>query len=429
MPLISKDMEIKKGFFQKLGDKFTLRIANDEKDELNKLLDLNTTVHGELIREYIEHLYLNHPKKNEMLWFYIENNESNQSISGITLMPLIWKIGGISIPICEMGLVSTLEKYRGMGFIKKMNELYERSMSERGYIMSVIRGIPYYYRRFDYEFAVPLDVRIHLSADKVPLDDLNYILIRKATSKDIAFIKEQYNSFYSQFYIINSFNEEGFIYRFLNDKFDENILSTYILEDHGQSVAYFSIGKSFDNKAFTIITPHLSNLQMIKVLQYVKELNEKSDNSIIPLHVRYDVDFGKFIIQLGGITHQSYGWQIKIMNLKLFFELIKPIIESRIQNSEFKELTRNVVISNYNENIELIFKKGKIIKINMKMGYPDENECDIRIPGALLNKLILSDKTIDEINYIIDDAIVNPSSKMLINVLFPKKISYPDTYY
>jgi hypothetical protein len=364
-----------------------------------------------------------------MLWFYIDNNESNQSISGITLMPLVWKIGGISIPICEMGFVSTLENYRGMGFIKKMNELYERSMSERGYIMSVIRGIPYYYRRFDYEFAIPLDVRIHLSPDKVPLDDLNYILIRKATSKDIGFIKEQYNSFYNQFYIINSFNEEGFIHRYLNDKFDETILSTYILEEHGQSVVYFSIGKSFDNKAFTIITPHLSNLQMIKVLQYVKELNEKSNNSIIPLNVRYDVDFGKFIIQLGGITHQSYGWQIKIMNLKLFFELIKPIIESRIQNSEFKELTRNVVISNYNENIELIFKKGKIIKINMKKGYPDENECDIRIPGALLNKLILSDKTIDEINYIIDDAIVNPSSKMLINVLFPKKISYPDTYY
>jgi len=35
----------------------------------------------------------------------------------------------------------------------------------------------------------------------------------------------------------------------------------------------------------------------------------------------------------------------------------------------------------------------------------------------------------EEINYLIDDAIVKPSSKLLIDVMFPKKVSYPDTYY
>lgn len=422
-------MKIKKGYFQEIDERFTLRIATEDKDELERILELNLKVHGGTIKKYIERLYLKHPKKNEILWFYVENNYSNQIISGFTLMPLEWEAEGMVLPICEMGLVSTLEEYRGKGFIAKMNELYEKVMAERGYIFSIIRGIPYYYRRFNYEFAIPLDERITFSPEKVPTEELSNLSVRKANSNDILFIKSNYNKFHEKFYFNMKFQPDCFIFRFLNDDFDDNMLSTFILEEAGHSVAYFSLGMSYDNKAFTINVAQLTEEQMIKILQYIKKSYEKMGGVNLEFHVKYDSEFGRFIIHLGGVAHQSYGWQIRIPILKLFFETIKKIIEKRIEHSKFQGLSKKVVISNYQENIELNFINGKITTIQSVSGYPDLEKCDVAIPGTMLIKLILSDKTLDEINYIIDDAFWNPSSRLLIDTIFPKKMSYPDTYY
>jgi hypothetical protein len=46
-----------------------------------------------------------------------------------------------------------------------------------------------------------------------------------------------------------------------------------------------------------------------------------------------------------------------------------------------------------------------------------------------LFKLILGDRSFEEINYIIKDAKIKHESREIINVLFPKENSYPDTYY
>ena len=186
---------------------------------------------------------------------------------------------------------------------------------------------------------------------------------------------------------------------------------------------------SHDNAAYTINVPRLTYQQMIKILQFVNAIHENKNNLGIQLHARQDSEFGKFIFNLGGIPLFRYGWQLKIPNLELFFKSIKSIIEQRIKNSIYKDFSRKIIIGNYRDNIELNFVDGTITKITLIKGYYDPEKCNVSIPGSLLFKLLLSDKTMEEINYLIDDAIVKPSSKLLIDVMFPKKVSYPDTYY
>jgi len=116
-------------------------------------------------------------------------------------------------------------------------------------------------------------------------------------------------------------------------------------------------------------------------------------------------------------------------DLKRFFESIKVVLENRVEKSKFNNLSKTVTISDYKQSIELIFNKGKIEAIRAESGYLDAEKCDVRIPGAMLLKLLLGDKTVDEINYIVKDASIKPSSKELIEILFPKVNSIPDTYY
>jgi len=411
---------IEKGFFTKLDEEFSLRISTDSDEDFIKILELNVTVHGEEIKEYIKRIYKEHPKKKEILWFYIEDNSTGQIISLLTLLPLEWKFEGKLLPVCEMGFVGTLKEYRGKGLIGKLNEFYERVMMERGYLLSCLRGIPYYYRRFGYEFVLSLDERFSLSPDQIPSMELSHIDIRKATRKDIGYIENQYNSNSNSFLISNIFDTESFYFKFMNDSLDDNKLSAYIMEENGKPEGYFLIGKSFDNEVYTIITPQLSPPQMIKILQHINEYPKKEKD--LNLNVAEFSEFGKYICSIGGKLQSNYGWQIKVPDLKRFFESIKVVLENRIEKSKF-------IISDYKQSIELIFVKGKIEAIKIESGYPDAEKCDVRIPRAMLLKLLLGDKTVDEINYIVKDASVNPSSKKLIDVLFPKINSIPDTYY
>ena len=301
-------------------------------------------------------------------------------------------------------------------------------MDQNGYILSVITGIPYFYRSLVYEFVSSLDDRISIPASKIPNKNHENVSIRKAYSEDIPFIASKYTKFHENFYIFNRFDPECFKFKYLQDQFNSEVRTTYIVEEGGVRSNYFSFGMSYDKQNFEIYSPGLSKREMISLLQFVKNIGNYNENDIITLSVNEQSPLHNHIISLGGSPVSTYGWQVKIPNLVKFFNLIKSILENRINNSTFKGLTKAVRISNYEDTIEIEFNKGKIETITIEKEYRNPKPTDVSVPGALLYKLLLGDRTIDEINYIIKDAIVNFSSKSLIETIFPKKKSMFGSY-
>jgi len=423
-------MKFAKAYKRNFNQQFSIHIAeNDKKEEFQEILELNASVHGESVRDYVNHIFLNNPRKEDVLFLYIKDSNSNKIVSSISLMPLEWRFGSVSIPVCEMGFVGTLESYRGNELIVELNKLYESVMAEKGYLVSVIRGIPYYYRKLGYEFAIPLDHRMFLSPSKIPLNDLEFLKIRKANLEDIDFIETKYNQYYEDFFISNVFDKNCYISKFLNDNFNEFKASTYIIKMGGKSIGYFTFGKSYDDKGYDIKTSQLNRESGIKILQFTKKIASIENPDQIDLAVREETDLVELIGELGGTTYDTYGWQVKIPNLKIFLEKIKSILENRIHNSIFQGINQNLRISNYKTTIILSFNNGRISSIEMEKGYPMETSCDLKLPGPILFKLLLGDRSFKELKHIMKDAIVKHESRELIDVLFPKENSYPDTYF
>lgn len=422
-------MDLKKGYSHKIDNQFTIHIAEDKKENLEKILELNIKVHGDSVREYINSIFIEHPRKNEVLWFYIEDNYTNKAISGISLFPLEWNIENITIPMCEMGFVGTLEDYRGKDFINELNKLYELVMTERGYIISVIRGIPYFYRKLGYEFAIPLDERILLSPAKIPTIEIKNLKFREAKANDIEIIAKMYDKYYQDFFISNNFDKNSYIFKHVNEEYNDFKTKTYIIEENGISIAFFTFGRTYDNLGYDIKTSRLNREQSIKIFQFVNEIHGLNNNDDIDLAIRKDTILWKEAVILGGVSYHDYGWQVKIPNLELYFQKTKLILENRVKNSIYKGLTQNIKISNYKETIEFRFNNGNVSAINVERGYPEVNTCDLQMPGSTLYKLILGDRTFNEINYIVKDSMIKWISKELINTLFPKESSFSDSYY
>ncbi|MHA1460668.1 MAG: GNAT family N-acetyltransferase [Promethearchaeota archaeon] len=423
-------MELAKGYKRILNQQFSIHIAeNSKKEESQQILELNVNVHGETVRDYIKHIFLNHPRREDTLFLYIKDSNTNKIVSSISLMPLEWRFKSINIPVCEMGFVGTLEQYRGKELIVELNNLYERIMAEKGYLISVIRGIPYYYRKLGYEFAIPLDHRMFLSLSKIPQDDLEFLKIRKANLFDTDFIANRYNQYYDDFFVANIFDKDCYISKFCNDFYNEFKTSTYLIETDGEPIAYFTFGKSYDNKGYDIKPSCINRESGIKILQFTKEIVSIENSDHVDLAVREDTDLAELICELGGTTYDTYAWQVKVPNLKSYLEKIKPILENRIHNSNFQGITQDLKISDYKTTIILSFNDGQISTIKMEKGYPKETTCDLKLPGSILFKLILGDRSFKEIKHIIKDAIVKHKSRKLIDVLFPKENLYPDTYF
>ena len=247
-------MEFGRGFSAKVDDRFSIHIAVDSEEELKAIINLNVEVHQkEILETFIRYIILKHPRKSEILWLYIKDNKENKLVSSICLAPSEWQIEDTALPVCEMEFVGTLEKYRGKGFIKILNELYEKIMDQKGYILSVIKGIPYYYRSLGYEYISSLDERITILASKIPNKKYKNTNIRKANSNDIPFIESKYNQFHRNFYIFNKFDPECFRFIYLKDHFNSEVRSTYIFDEAGVASNYFSFGLSYDNQNYEII--------------------------------------------------------------------------------------------------------------------------------------------------------------------------------
>ncbi len=423
-------MDYKPGSRIPLDENTTLKIAKITELEAKRIGEFNKIVFGDKIQEFVERVFLRHPRKEKCVWFYIEENETKEIISSLALLPSEWTMEGQVLPYCELGFVGTLEKYRGQGLIGIIYEYYKQVMDNQGFIFSVLRGVPYFYRRLKYEFALPLDNLFSLPLSLVPSDHFDHLIIRKASEEDLPFIAQEYEKITKNLCIATKFNQEEFQFRNMNAKYNENKFSTYILEDKEKQGAYFTVGIPLGRKEMGVIqTSALTHSYMIKILQFVKQASDEKDPQEILYCGNKRSQLGQYLVSLGGAFDQRWAWQVHILDLKRFFQGIQTVLEKRINQSTFNRMTRTVKISDYHKTIELVFVEGKIAKIDVIKGYPDRKECDVIIPGTMLTKLLLSDRTVKEINHIVTDTVVKQDSAKLIDVLFPKRESYPDPSY
>lgn len=422
-------MEFEKGYSAKIDDRFSIHIATDNEAEIEAIIKLNVEIHHEeQLESFIRRIITNHPVKDKILFLYIKDLETNRLVSSICLAPFEWRINSIKMSICEMEFVGTLEEYRGRGFIKVLNELFEKLMYQNGYILSVIRGIPFYYRSLGYEYVSSLDERITIPVSQIPNNENKDISIREANDNDLALIGTQYNQFHENFFIYNAFEPECFKFKYLNDQFNSEIRSSFIFEDNGVATNYFSLGLSYDNENYEIESSNLTEKEIISLLQFIKNLGNYKEKDEITLSLSEVSPIYNYILSIRGTPFYKYAWQVKIPHIIEFFNLIKPIFEHRLEESNFSDLTKIVRISDYQSTFELNFENGKLKNVNTTLGYPNAQITDLRIPGSFLFKLLLADRTINELNYIIKDAIVHPSSKGLIETMFPKQISLFGSY-
>jgi hypothetical protein len=415
-------------YTKKLGNGFVLRSVSSRSD-LNRVARLNTEVHGTAVGHFSRTLLLNHPDTQPEHWLYVEDPKTKNAVSTLCLIPWQIRFDGIEIKAAEMGIVATGEAFRNRGLIRCQVERFNELLVSGGYDLSHIQGIPYFYRQFGYEFAIPLEPRWRIDLDNLPDPAKKTGLIfRRADRADIPELMKIFSESNQRLEMKSVRDERIWTYLLGPSMKTEMAADTWIVENGArEALSYFRVAHHGFGKGLIVseagsMKPDLC----LAVLSKLKAIALRKKKPYIRLNLPDGCDLVKTSRSLGAYNPRTWAWQIRIVSLRAFLEKLAPLFEKRLALSAFAGFSETVCLNLYREAFELRFARGRCSEVK-NVGFQERS--GICLPPALLAPLLFGYRTPDELYHQEHDFLVEPRRRLLVQVLFPRVEAFLYTIY
>jgi predicted acetyltransferase len=394
-------------------------------DDVEQYLELMRRVFGEKSRvDLMVKKWINHHPSMTLDDFFVIKHLGNM-VAGLCLIPSEWSIGEIRVKVAELGCVGTLPEYRYQGLQRKLMEEYDKRVLEHGYYLSVIQGIPYFYRQFGYEYAIPLDEQTIVRFEKIP-DYERVHTIRPLANSDIWKAMELLERSQRKFYV-HSVRDKG-IWKMQQEAHmaAEYDFEGYSVEKEGQMIAYFRLSQNPENKElFLREITDVDQSGARSVLNFLKEKGLRLGLETLVCTISRHEPFVEHLIEAEHAEQpRSYAWQIRVTDCVKMLLKMKSLFEKRLQTSSLSCMTGKISLNFYRYAIQLTIDEGAIIDVQR---LEESGDRTVRFNPTVFTQLLLGHRSREELELVYPDFIVRPSHRLLIDTLFPRLLSYVHT--
>jgi len=411
-----------------LANQLLLRTIESEHD-VRRLADFNASIHAEEsgIREFTDRLVMKHPDTRSEYWLFVEHEPQQRIVSSIALLPWSLSYAGVTLPSAEMGIVGTHPRFRRQGLVGELVERFNEIMSDHGFLLSHIQGIPYFYRRFGYEYAVPLeeDATVELRSIAAPpaIGDSGTYTIRPADSDDIEVLQSLYYDQTADWDLHTTRPAAVWDY-VLGPSLETCVAAdTYLVEEEPlHPVGYIRIGRQGFGAG--LIVQECSNLPheaFPAVFRFLLDEANRRGKPYIRLNLPSFSSAVGYAEEIGGRRVGGYQWQMRIPDPEGFLTKLIPVLNKRIAASEFARHTGSFTIGLYRDAVTLAIAGGELRSVER---VPPTTRADVRIPPNLLSPLLLGDRTLAECSSFYPDVGFGPREERLFNTMFPPMRSF-----
>jgi predicted acetyltransferase len=348
-------------------------------------------------------------------------------IAALNTIPSRWSIGDVVLDISELACVATLPEFRNMGLQRRLMIEYHKQIAEQQYDLSAIEGIPYYYRQFGYEYALPLDEQTRADVGKIPELEIKHV-IRPFSSKDVEVTKQLLAKSKRKFYV-HSVRDDGIWKMQLETGIiAERVFDRFIVEKEGTTTAYFALSE--DLKTKELLLKEITDVDedvLRSILAFVKKRSEQKGLITLVATVSNSEPFTDHMVKLcEAIKNRPYAWQIRIVDYARLLRKMKPLFQKRLAASSNSHLTEKLNLNFYSFTVQLNIENGVVEDVNLLDTCEDNN---IRFNPSVFVQLVLGYRNREELENIYPDFIVRQSRKGIVDTLFPKLPSYIHTEY
>jgi GNAT superfamily N-acetyltransferase len=438
-------------FLRDLGDGLVLRRASVE--DADALADMNSRMHSDdgpdrpfdRIGAWTRDLLApNHPTTRPSDFTIVEEESTGRIVSTLCLIPQTWTYDGIEFGVGRPELVSTLPEFRNRGLVRaQMDEVHKWS-AERGHLMQIITGIPYFYRQFGYDMVLNFVGRRYGFEPHLPVlkeGETEPYVIRPARDEDTDFIFRVYEEAQKR-YLVSCKRSPEIIRYEMSGQHPGNIqhYDMMVIEDlQGKRVGYFQhvLELWFGNSLYAItfelvkgaswleVSPVVARFLWKKGSEYAERDSKKLASfgfSLGENHPVYEAMDDRLPAQ-----RKPYAFFVRVANVPAFLNQVNPALEKRLAESVAAGHTGELKISFYREGVRMVFERGIITAIE-PIKILSGTATDASFPDLTFLHLLLGHRSMDELRHAFVDCYwENNTARVLLNALFPRSLSdvYP----
>ena len=380
----------------------------------------------------------NHPTFSPNDFTIVEESASGRIVSTMNTISQIWSYEGIKFGVGRPELVGTLPEFRNRGLVRLQFEEIHKWSAERGEMVQAITGIPFYYRQFGYEMALDLDGRRFGYEAQVPIlkdGEVESYVIRAAREDDLPFIEMLNRQMTQRSMIACERTSEIIRYELAGMSENNRCNVTWTIEDKGgERVGFFRhsgyirqktlVAASYELRSgvsWMVVTPAVIRHLWAKGQEYAKRDGSEFNSFGFMLGAAHPV-YEALGNRLPTIR-DPYAWYLRVPNLLGFLDHIRPVLEKRLGESVASGHSREIKISFYRTGLRMNIESGRITSIDLWVPSP-EAEGDIAFPALTFLQVLFGYRSYDELHQAFADCWCDQEDvRILINILFPKKLS------
>jgi predicted N-acetyltransferase YhbS len=414
-------------YVQPLGNGLVMRTAAGAAD-VERVARLLGVVFGPDVPTMTRHLFLDHPNTSGRDLIFVEDERSSDVVSTLCVIPWTWCYGDVLLPVGEMGCVATLETHRRRGLVRAQVGFFKQRLRERGCLLSHIQGIPYYYRQFGYEYALPLDGDLRLGPHEGPATPAGEpFAFRDATLDDIPLLMGLYEQAARDVAISSVRTEAIWRYLLTCTTGGDTEAETLVIEEAGCPAGYMRLPRHhFGDELMINEVSRLSASAAQATLVQARTLAAERQAPGVRLNVAVNSTLMRVARQYTSRPYRSYAWQIHVPDMAGLLRTLAPVLERRLAGSALAGWTGDVRICLYRETIVLHVAAGRIASVE-SAGFTERG--DINVPPLQFIPLVLGYRSLDELQHMYPDVSVRAPWRLMVETLFPKVDSIIYTIY
>jgi Acetyltransferase (GNAT) domain len=394
-------------------------------EDVERVAAFNALIHDEATAPTWRVWMTEHPEASRSHWLFIEEEEAaGRVVAALCLLPWRLSYAGVELRSGEMGVVGTLEEYRGRGLQRALNVRFDELLRAGGYDLSHIQGIPYFYRQFGYEYAMPLEawwrLELHMAPGAAPATGHS---CRLATDDDLPELMRCYDEAARALDIAALRDEATWCYHLGPGLATETGAETWVVRDaQGAMGGYVRVARTgFGDGLIVAEASLLSPAAALAALATLRRLAVERAKPFIRINLPGDAPLVVAARGLGGYDGGAYAWQVRLPDPAALLRRLAPVLEQRVAASMYAGLSRDVTLNLYRERLTLCFEGGRLVTVTAGRG---AGPADLRLPPPLLAPLLLGHRSLHEIAHIYPDAIAARESANLVDTLFPRMRSW-----
>lgn len=434
-------------FIRDLGDGLILRHGSVE--DADALADINSRMHSDDgpdqpnlgIGAWIQDLVAKpHPTLVPSDFTVVEETSTGKIVSTLCLIPQTWTFDGIEFGVGRPELVCTLPEFRKRGLVRVQMEEVHKWSTDRGHLVQVITGIPYFYRQFGYDMALNLSGARRGFEPHVPAlkeGETEPFNIRLAVDGDVDFILKTYESHERKQAISCKRTPEIVRYE-MTGKSALSIIryEKMIIEDtNGKHIGYFEHPNELwfggvacvyfalaEGASWLAVAPSVVRYLWKKGAEIAERESTTRTSFSFNLgeqHPIYEVLDDKL-----PTVRKPYAYYVRVPDVPAFLTQVKPALEKRLAESAAVGYSGELRVGFYKDGFRMVFENGKITSIE-SIKHNTDRDVDVAFPDYTFLHVLFGHRSFDELRHAFVDCYVhNPTARVLINALFPKRDSF-----